>query len=57
MDQNLAGTVSRGALAPHGTVVEYTGEGGRTTKELIQQMIAKAKEVRQDHYICFWQLF
>lgn len=87
----VAGAVARGALAPNGTVVEYTGgstgtslafvcaamgyhlaivtsdafsrekrdhmrafganvlelpsEGGRTTKELIQRMIAKAKEL------------
>ena len=86
----VAGAVARGALAPNGTVVEYTGgstgtslafvcaamgyhlaivtsdafsrekrdhmralganvlelpsEGGRTTKELIQRMIAKARE-------------
>ena len=87
----VAGAVSRGALVPNGTVVEYTGgstgtslafvcaamgyrlsivtsdafsrekrdhmralgavvlelpsEGGRTTKELIQRMIAKAKDL------------
>ena len=87
----VEGAVARGALVPHGTVVEYTGgstgtslafvcaalgyrvsivtsdafskekrdhmralgatvmelpsEGGRTTKELIQRMIAKAKEL------------
>ena len=87
----VAGAVSRGALVPNGTVIEYTGgstgtslafvcaamgyrlsivtsdafsrekrdhmralganvlelpsEGGRTTKELIQRMIAEAKEL------------
>jgi len=87
----VSGAVSRGALAPNGTVIEYTGgstgtslafvcaamgyhlsivtsdafsrekrdhmralgadvleltsEGGRTTKELIQRMIAKAREL------------
>ena len=87
----VAGAISRGALGPNGTIIEYTGgstgtslafvcaamgyhlsivtsdafsrekrdhmralganvlelpsEGGRTTKELIQRMIAKAKEL------------
>lgn len=87
----VAGAISRGALAPHGTVIEYTGgstgtslafvcaamgyglsivtsdafslekrnhmralgaqvlelpsQGGGTTKELIQRMISKAKEL------------
>jgi len=87
----VSGAVSRGALAPNGTVIEYTGgstgtslafvcaamgyhlsivtsdafsrekrdhmralgadvleltsEGGRTTKELIQRMIAKARDI------------
>lgn len=39
----ITGAISKGRLTPGGTVVEYTG--GSTTKELIQRMIAHAKEL------------
>ena len=99
----VSGAISRGALKPNGTVIEYTGgstgtslafvcaamgyhlsivtsdafsrekrdhmrafganvlelpsEGGRTTKELIQRMIAKAKELSSSHNSFFADQF